>query len=56
MLTALIIIFVLLLILAALAAGVVQFFAELEEYNRRSQDYTDMMEGFEDEEKEDSHE
>lgn len=55
MLTAVIIIFVLLLILAALA-GVVQFFAELEEYHQRSQTYTDMMEEFESEEKEDSHE
>lgn len=55
MLTAVIIIFVLLLILAAFS-GMLQFFAELEEYSRRSQDYTDMMEGFEDEEKEDSHE
>lgn len=42
MLTAVIIIFVLLLILAAFS-GMLQFFAELEEYNRRSQDYTDMM-------------
>jgi flagellar basal body-associated protein FliL len=55
MLTAVIIAIIVLLILAAFS-GMLQFFAELEEYNRRSQDYTDMMEGFEDEEKEDSHE
>jgi hypothetical protein len=55
MLTAVIIAIIVLLILAAFL-GMLQFFAELEEYSRRSQDYTDMMEGFEDEEKEDSHE
>jgi hypothetical protein len=55
MLTAVIIAIIVLLILAAFS-GMLQFFAELEEYSRRSQDYTDMMEGFEDEEKEDSHE
>ena len=51
MLTAVIIILVLLLILAALS-GMLQFFAELEEYHRRSQEYTHMMDEFE----EDSHE
>lgn len=55
MLTAVIIAIIVLLILAAFS-GMLQFFAELEEYSRRSQDYTDMMEGFEDEEKDDSHE
>lgn len=53
MLTAVIIIFVLLLILAAFA-GMLQFFTELEEYQRRSQEYTHMMDEFEEEE--DSHE
>jgi len=55
MLTAVIIAIIVLLILAAFA-GMLQFFAELEEYSRRSQNYTDMMEGFEDEEEEDGHE
>lgn len=55
MLTAVIIIFVLLIIMAALV-GLLQFFTELEELHRRSQNYTDMMEGFENVEKEDGHE
>lgn len=53
MLTAVIIILVLLHILASFS-GMLQFFAELEEYHRRSQEYTDMMDEFEEEE--DSHE
>ena len=53
MLTAIIIAVVVLLILAALV-GVLQFFTELEEYQRRSQEYTHMIDEFEEEE--DSHE
>lgn len=52
MLTAIIIAVVLLFILAALV-GMLQFFAEMEEYSRRSQEYTHMIDEFEEE---DSHE
>ena len=52
MLTAVIIAIIVLLILAAFS-GMLQFFAELEEYSRRSQEYTHMMDEFEEE---DSHE
>lgn len=49
MLTAIIIAVVVLFILAALV-GVLQFFAEMEEYYRRSQEYTHMIDEFEEEE------
>ena len=53
MLTPIIIAVVVLLILAGLV-GVAQFIKELEEYQRRSQEYTHMIDEFEEEE--DSHE